>query len=473
MQRFRRLVPHGAGLPVRAEIGRIPGVFFGVGLLVVLYRLLVAVRPESGFSAGERSVRHEMVGLHDAVKLQHLVRGSLLGFVQCRAHSVPHLRSRIIACIIELASQVGVSDPEAQSLHDVPSVLFRQLTRRVDAPESRKDASDALCHSLHRCQRPAQSARVLDANGKAFRDVLAYLFKNLRGAVDVIPLLGGIYGVVHHLLYSTRCAGFVFLDALRPSICDIFTDLLTLFFGVVFCTGERKDICDIDALGFEIGVELESNVSLLEVSIAAERRKDVPDAVPDVLSQLFQCALDAIAFAAFAAPCPADEVDGRLDEHLAQGGKGLADGFGALVDGAADKCHHSHQSILDVRRGVDDSRTQWVGKQRQCAEYCSRTGEVEHSLAKLGKGGCQSREPERKFRDAGQQHTACKHRHHCISEYPQRLTHCFRLCHADELDSRCQHQQRSAHGQHSGTDAHEVDRAGKAAQQDSDTSKHC
>ena len=400
---------------------------------------------------------------HDVIKLQHLVRGRLLGFVQCRAHSVPHLRSGLIACIIELASQVGVSDPKAQSLYDVPSVLFRQLTRRVDAPESRKDASDALCHSLHRCQRPAQSARVLDADGKAFRDVLAYLFEDLGGAVAVIPLLGGIYGVVHHTLYSTRCAGFVFLDALRRSVCDIFTDLLTLFFGVVFCTGERKDICYIDALGFEIGVELERHISLLEVSIVAERRKDVPDAVPDVLSQLFQCALDAIAFAAFAAPCPADEVDGRLDEHLAQGGKGLADGFGALVDGVTNKRHHSHQSILDVRRGVDDGRTQRAGKQRQCAEECACTGEVEHSLAKLGKSACQSREPERKLRDAGQQHTACKHRHHGIGKYPQRLAHCLRLCHANELDGRCQHQQRSAHGQHSGGDVQEVDRTGKVA----------
>ena len=333
----------------------------------------------------------------------------------------------------------------------------------MDAPESRKDASDALCHSLHRCQRPAQSARVLDADGEAFRDVPADLFEDLGRTIDVISLLGSIYGVVHHVLYSTRCAGFVFLDALRPSVCDIFTDLLTLFFGVVFCTGERKDICDIDALGFEIGVELESHISLLEVSIAAERRKDVPDAVPDVLSQLFQRTLDAIAFAAFSAPCPANEVDGRLDEHLAQGSKGLADGVGALVDGTADECHHSHQSILDVRRCVDDGRTQ-----RQCAEYRSCTGEVEHSLAKLGKGTCQSRKPEGQLRDAGQQHTACKHRHHGIGKYPQRLTHCFRLCHADEPDGRCQHQQRSAHGQHSGGDVQEADRTGKFRQHQSD-----
>ena len=219
-------------------------------------------------------------------------------------------------------------------------------------------------------------------------------------------------------MYSTRCAGFVFLDALRPSICDIFTDLLTLFFGVVFCTGERKDICDIDALGFEIGIELERHISLLEVSIVAERRKDVPDAVPDVLSQLFQRALDAIAFAAFAAPCPADEVDDRLDEHFTQGGKGLADGFSTRVNSVTNKRHHSHQSILDVRRGIDDGRTQRVGKQCQCAEYRSCTGEVEHSLAKLGKGTCQSREPEGQLRDAGQQHAACKHRHHGISKYP-------------------------------------------------------
>ena len=250
-----------------------------------------------------------------------------------------------------------------------------------------------------------------------------------------------IYGVVHHALYSSRCAGFVFLDALRPSVCDISTDLLTLFFGVVFCTGERKDICDIDALGFEIGVELESHISLLEVSIAAERRKDVLDAVPDVLSQLFQRALDAVAFAAFAAPCPADEVNGRLDEHLAQGGKGLADGFGALVDSVTNKRHHSHQSILDVRRGVDNGRTQRSGKQRQCAEECACTGEVERSLAELGKCSRQCRKPEGQLRDAGQQHTACKHRHHSIGKYPQRLAHCFRLCHADELDGRCQHQQ--------------------------------
>ena len=288
----------------------------------------------------------------------------------------------------------------------------------MDAPESRKDASDALCHSLHRCQRPAQSARVLDADGEAFRDVPANLFKDPRGAVDVIPLLGGIYGVVHHALYSTRCAGFVFLDALRPSVCDIFTDLLTLFFGVVFCTGERKDICDIDALGFEIGIELERHISLLEVSVVAERCKDVLNTVPDLVFQLQQCALDTLAFAALAAPCPADEVDGCLNKHLAQGGKGLADGFGALVDGTADECHHSHQSSLDVRRGIDDGRTQRVGKQCQCAEYRSCTGEVEHSLAKLGKGTCQSREPEGQLRDAGQQHAACKHRHHGISKYP-------------------------------------------------------
>ena len=134
--------------------------------------------------------------------------------------------------------------------------------------------------------------------------------------------------------------------------------------------------------------------------------------------QLQQCALDTLAFAALAAPCPTDEVDGRLNKHLAQGGKGLADGFGALVDGAADKCHHSHQSILDVRGGIDDGRTQRVGKQCQCAEDRSRTGEVEHSLTKLGKGGCQSREPEGQLRDAGQQHAACKHRHHGIGKYP-------------------------------------------------------
>ena len=388
-QRLRCLVPHGAGLPVCAEIGRIPGVFFGVGLLVVPYCLLVAVCPESGFSAGERSVRHEMVGLYNAVKFQHLFRGSLLGFVQCCAHSVSHLQSRIIARIIELVSQVGVSDPEAQSLHDVPSVLFRQLTRRVDAPESRKDVPDALRHSLDRRRCPCQHALVANADGQTFRDVPADLFEDPRGAVDVIPLLGGIYGVVHHALYSTRCAGFVFLDALRPSVCDISTDLLTLFFGVVFCTGEGKDICDIDALGFEIGVELERHISLLEVSIAAEGRKNVPDAVPDVLSQLFQCALDTVAFAAFSAPCPADEVDSRLDEHLAQGGKGLADWFGALVDGTADECHHSHQSSLDVRRGVDDGRTQRVGKQGQCAEECACTGEVEHSLSELLECLCQ------------------------------------------------------------------------------------
>ena len=93
----------------------------------------------------------------------------------------------------------------------------------MDAPESRKDIPDALCYGLDRCQRPAQSARGLNADGQTFRDVPADLFEYFGGAVDVLDLSGLIVHRVHHVFRGAHYARSSILNPVGISICGVFS----------------------------------------------------------------------------------------------------------------------------------------------------------------------------------------------------------------------------------------------------------